>query len=122
MRFYTCVDFHADFIEPQIEALRAFSQDEPELIVLDNVPEIRADLRPRIAAECARLKVEYMPVAVRDLAENPSIAHGRALDWALRNVILKSCQRIGAILDFDLFPLAPFSAADVMAEIGRAHV
>ena len=78
-------------ISEQIRLLRKNLQDPFEYTVADQSPD--PELAARIRRVCAEAEVGYLMLPRGRLRLNPSISHGRALNWVLANYLDWRCRR-----------------------------
>jgi hypothetical protein len=92
----------------QNELLRKFCGDKYRYCIADN--STNKFVSEKIESYCKAEKIDYMR-----LPKNPyvhvdtSFLHGATLNWIFRNYIGKLKVPYFAILDHDIFPIAPFS-------------
>jgi len=96
-------------------ALKKFLRDSYECFVVDN--STQEDKAERIKAYCVGHGINYarMPFNVGNQRRDAGIAHGLALNWAYRNVVMRFKPWSFGFWDYDLFPVKPVKVADYLA-------
>lgn len=92
-------------ISEQIRLLRKNLQDPFEYTVADQSPD--PELAARIRRVCAEAEVGYLMLPRGRLRLDPSMSHGRALNWVLANYLRPRRAHYVGLLDHDVFPIRP---------------
>lgn len=114
VRVYTFSDFRADLIPYQYKALKAFLKEDFEFTVFNNTPDERREVRDEIERVCRSLGIRHLFVEEQN-QRTVNEAHAQAIHWGWQSVIRREKSGFIILLDFDVFPLAPFSIETYMA-------
>lgn len=109
---YTVAFNRPEFIPLQHRSLVRFMLDEFDLVVINNAAD--GDDAREIAVACDRIGVPCVAVEGNP-HENINLSCGYGIQWAFENVISKQTAGTAAILDSDMFMLAPLSLAEFLA-------
>ncbi len=102
----------SDVIEWQIHLVRKHLAEHDSYIVFDN--SSRPGMRKAIQELCQREAVPY--VSLPRIGFEMSNSHAAALNWITRNFVAPRQPAFFGFLDHDIFPLAPFSISERLAE------
>lgn len=96
-----------DLIKKQSELLKKNITDEFSYFVVDNSNSDKDSYR--IKTFCLNNKINYFKIPTNPGNYNPSVSHGYAINWAVKNIILKYEIKNFALLDHDIFPIKKYS-------------
>ena len=96
-----------DLIKKQSELLKKNITDEFSYFVIDNSNSDEDSFR--IRDYCLNNKVNYFRIPPNPGSYNPSLSHGFAINWAIKNIILKYKIKNFALLDHDIFIIKKYS-------------
>ena len=102
-------------VEMHHRSLETFLQDPYEQFIVDN--STNEEAAGAIKKFCLQNKVNYMrlPFNIGNQRRDAGIAHGLALNWAYRNVVMRFKPEVFGIWDYDLFPTKPVNISNFMS-------
>lgn len=123
VKIYTWSDKRPDFIEKQLDTIKAFVKDADwEFIVFNNTPIIAPLRRKAIKAECKRLGLKCLDVRFRSFISGSAQICAWGIRWAFQRFFRWDKNSIHVIFDSDMFFVNDFNFNEYLGENAIAAI
>jgi hypothetical protein len=103
----------ADLIEIQYDLIKKNITDNYSYFVVDNSSLFSESIC--MQKFCERKKINYFKIPINPEINNPSMSHGLALNWAIKNIVKRYKISNFALLDHDVFPVKKYTILDKLS-------